>query len=145
MLSLWYEAGNEHNPSDPFGRVTMDLAADGSVRVDHVGRGGVARSWTARVGPEVLARLHTALTDAGFPVEPPLAPLLPGTRLRTLRATGDLDGVVLLAWEPSADRPGYDTAFAVLDALVAEIAGVEVDRAGRAPVATDVVPVDRPR
>jgi hypothetical protein len=143
MLSLWYQAGNEHNPSDPFGRVTVDLAGDGSVRVDHVARGGSTRSWTARVGTDVLARLHTALTDAGFPAEPPLVPLLPGARLRTLRATGDLDGAVLLAWERPAGLPGYGAAFAVLDALVAEITGLDTGAVPAHPVATDVVALDR--
>jgi hypothetical protein len=111
---LWYEAGNEHNPTDPFGRITLDLSADGSVRIDHYGRAG-HRSWTATVDQSVVDELTAALVQAGFPAAPAVLPM-PGDRLRTLRVTGDPAGEVRLPWDVSA-LPGYADAFGILDAL----------------------------
>ncbi len=35
-LTIGYSVGNEHNPSDPWGRSELVIQADGSARLDHI-------------------------------------------------------------------------------------------------------------
>jgi hypothetical protein len=133
---VWYEAGNEHSPTDPLGRVTLDLAGDGRLRLDHHGRGG-HRAWTARVDGVFLERLQSALTVAGFPAAPAIMPLS-GDRMRELRITGDPAGEVSLPWYDASSLPGYDDAFGLLDGLVAQVTGLEIPAPALQPAAADV-------
>lgn len=137
MAHVWYEAGNEHNPADPFGRVTLEVESGGELRLSRHSRDG-AEAWTARVGPAFLDNLAAALRDAGFPKAPSIMPH-PDDRLRDLRITGS--GAVLLPWYDAAELPGYAEAFALLDGLVAQVTGLDLRVAPLQPPATDVVRV----
>ena len=124
MERVWYEAGNEHSPTDPFGRVTLDLDGQGALRLDHHGWDG-HRAWTAQVDQDFTARLERALRAAGFPTAPMIMPQ-PGARLRRLRVTGAPAGEVLLPWHDALRLPGYEAAFGLLDGLVAAVAGLDL-------------------
>ncbi|MDS0140334.1 MULTISPECIES: hypothetical protein [unclassified Amycolatopsis] len=138
MAHVWYEAGNEHNPADPFGRVTLEVEPGGELRLSRHSREG-AEAWTARVEPAFFDHLTGALRTAGFPKAPSILPS-PDDRLRDLRITGS--GAVLLPWYEAADLPGYAEAFALLDGVVAQVTGLDL-RVGPPPSpATDVVRVD---
>jgi hypothetical protein len=136
---VWYEAGNEHSPTDPFGRNTLDLGADGELRLDHRGRDG-NRAWTAHTEPDFLARLGRALRAAGFPAAPMVMPPA-GSRMRVLRVTGEPAGEVLLPWHEALKIPGYDQVFGLLDGLVAAVAGIDLRAPVLAPLPTEIRPV----
>ena len=121
MQRVEYQAGNEHNPSDPFGRVELDLTGDGAVRVEHRGRSG-NRSWTATVDSAFLDELGAALAEAGFPEAPRSLPM-PGERIRRLHVTGQPCGTVDLLWYEALQLSGYRQAFQLLDALVTAVGG----------------------
>ncbi|WP_412543310.1 hypothetical protein R8Z50_12780 [Longispora sp. K20-0274] len=119
MEALTYTAGNEHNPTDPFGRILLEITGDGEVRFSRYARTGDQHS-AAHASADLLARLRAALATAGFPVAPTLLPR-PGDRLRQLTVTGDPAGVVRLPWYEAAKLPGYSDLFALLDDLVARL------------------------
>jgi len=121
---LWYEAGNEHSPTDPWGRVTLEWTGDGQLRLDHRGHAG-HRAWTARADAMFLQRLESALMVAGFPAAPAIMPLS-GERMRHLRITGSPAGEVLLPWYDALTLPGYGDAFGLLDGLVVQVSGLEI-------------------
>jgi hypothetical protein len=127
MERIRYEAGNEHSPTDRFGRVLLDLAGDGTVRLDHFGWDG-HRIWTTRVEPAVVDRLGEALHAAGFPEAPRIMPLA-GARMRELRVCGEPAGTVLLPWHDALKLPGYADVFGVLDGLVEDIMAGTPDEA----------------
>jgi len=117
---LWYETGNEHNPTDPYGRVRLDLSADGTLRLDRFARDGRG-AWTARTPEDYCGRVSRALVVAGFPAAPTLVPPA-GSTMRALRVTGQTTATVLVPW--SASLPGYDDLFGLLDALVGAVTGL---------------------
>src|ERR1700759_781432 len=84
--TIRYRTGNEHNPSDPFGRSELVLHADGSARLDHYfSRKRGTGAWTGQVDAAAGDALFAALEEAGFPA--PAAPggaLPPDSALRTL-------------------------------------------------------------
>src|SRR5262245_38790503 len=87
---LHYSVGNEHSPTNPWGRSELVIEADGTARLDHVfSRPPSTGAWTGRVDAEALDRLWAALATAGFPAAPS-APFPPGSTLRQL--TVDTDG-----------------------------------------------------
>jgi hypothetical protein len=133
---LWYEAGNEHSQTDPWGRVTVQASCDGVFRLDHHGRSG-HRAWTARPDEVFLRRLESALLVAGFPVAPAIMPLC-GERMRHLRVTGAPSGEVLLPWYDALTLPGYGEAFSSLDGLVVRVTGLEIPVPPPLPGAGDV-------
>ena len=138
MAHVWYEAGNEHNPADPFGRVTLEVEPGGELRLSRHSRDG-AEAWTARVEPAFLENLTAALRTAGFPNAPSIMPG-PDDRLRDLRITGA--GSVLLPWYDGAELPGYSEAFALLDGVVAQVTEMALRVALPEPPATSLVRVD---
>jgi hypothetical protein len=133
---IWYEAGNEHSPTDPLGRITLDLDGKGSLRIDHRGWDG-HRAWTARVDPGFLDLLGAALRAAGFPADPMIMPPS-GARLRELRVTGDPAGEVLLPWHDALKLPGYSEVFRLLDGLAVAVTGLDLRTPALDPAPTDV-------
>ncbi|OIJ66560.1 hypothetical protein [Streptomyces mangrovisoli] len=115
-MLIHYATGNEHSPTDRAGRFTLELDADGSVRLaHHAWLTGQVRSWSARVGPEVAAAVLADLRDAGFPALP-RRHLMPDERTRTLHLPGL--GTAVLPWDLGSVPPGCARALRTLDALV---------------------------
>jgi hypothetical protein len=56
-----FTLGNEHNPSDPFGRVVITIDGD-AVTLEHYSRAGDA-TYTADLGPGVAAEITAALDE----------------------------------------------------------------------------------
>lgn len=139
MAHVRYESGNEHNPTDPFGRVTLEVESDGEVRLARHSRYR-DEAWTARVGPGFLDNLAGALRTAGFPTAPSIMPR-PDEPLRDLRVGGPSAGSVLLPWYAVSKLPGYAEAFALLDGLVAQVTGLDLRVTPLEPPATDIVRV----
>jgi len=139
LAHVRYEAGNEHNPTDPFGRVTLEVESGGEVRLSRHSRDGT-EAWTAHVAPGFLDDLAAALRTAGFPKVPSIMPG-PGDRLRDLRITGPSAGSVLLPWYEVSKLPGYAEAFALLDGLVAQVTGLDLRVAPPEHPATGIVRV----
>ncbi|HET8630465.1 MAG TPA: hypothetical protein VFL91_23855 [Thermomicrobiales bacterium] len=123
---LTYSAGNEHNPSDPFGRSLLAIEPDGAARLDHFARFTEPRAWTGRVAPDALDRLWAALGRAGFPAVPS-HPVTAGATIRALAVEADGERQTAhVEWYAAEDLPGYDEAFALLDALIRQLTAGEV-------------------
>jgi hypothetical protein len=118
---LTYTAGNEHNPTDPFGRTILVVEATGAVQLDHHQRTGSA-AYSSQLEPAVLVRLGTALRASSFPHQP-RDPIPPDSLICLLVV--ELDGVqqrASFAWQ-AARQQGYDELLDVLDGLLRELAG----------------------
>ena len=129
-MTAWevrYSVGNEHNPSDPWGRSELTLRADRTAWLDHFfSRGPGIGTWTGRVDPAALDALWAGLDRAGFPAEPS-GPLVAGATLR--RLTTVVDGVTRQAsveWRKAASLPGYAEAFDILDGVIRQLSGEAV-------------------
>lgn len=132
-----YSAGNEHNPTDPFGRTELVIHPDGRARVDHhfPGHQGT-RVWTGRVGAETLTALWAALDRAGFPSAPPLQ-LVPDATVRNLTVeagpgdaqAGPVAGQASFDYHRAASLPGYGDAFGLLDHVISQLSGGGAARA----------------
>jgi hypothetical protein len=127
--TIRYRTGNEHNPSDPFGRSELVLNADGAARLDHYfSRRHRTGAWTGQVDAAAVDALFAALHEAGFPAPPgPGGALPPGSTLRTLTVeAGGVSQEVSLAWHQTAAQPGYGVAFDILDGVIRQLSGGEV-------------------
>lgn len=112
-----YSIGNEHNPTDPFGRVHLRISPSGTAALENVSRRG-RRAWRAMVRPESMERLQAALIASGFPAMP-LTPAVPDAAIRVLTV-----GPVTAYVSPEAAKlPGYVEVFGLLDAIADEISG----------------------
>jgi hypothetical protein len=116
-LPIEDRVGNEHDPTDPFGRVNLVITETGEVRLEHVSRAG-RRAWTAVATSDALASIEGALDASGFPIVPPAMPL-PDSGGRMLTVAG----VARRIESRAAGLPGYAELFAVLDALADEVSG----------------------
>jgi hypothetical protein len=112
-----FTLGNEHNPSDPFGRVVITIDGD-AVTLEHYSRAGDA-TYTADLGPGVAAEITAALERGGFPDVPPHE-IPAGASLRRLEVDGRSATV-----EDFFGRQleGYKDAFAILDSLTLQLTG----------------------
>jgi uncharacterized protein YjbI with pentapeptide repeats len=127
--TIRYRAGNEHNPSDPFGRSELVLHADGRARLDHhFSRQRRTAAWTGQVDPAAVGALFAALDEAGFPAAPgPGGGLPPDSTIRTLIVEADGDArQVALAWHQAPAQPGYGVAFDILDGVIRQLSGADV-------------------
>ena len=124
-LTIRYSVGNEHNPTDPWGRSELVIRADGSARLDHhFSRGREPRAWTGHVDATALGELTAALDRAGFPAVPPAPPLPPGSALRRLTVVADgAAQQALVSWHRTPSLPGYAVAFALIDAVIRQLSG----------------------
>ncbi len=124
--TIRYRTGNEHNPSDPFGRSELVLHADGTARLDHYfSRRRQTGAWTGQVDAAAVAALLAALREAGFPAPPgPGGALPPGATLRTIIVeAGGVSQEASLAWHQAPAHPGYAVAFDILDGVIRQLSG----------------------
>jgi hypothetical protein len=120
--TLRYSAGNEHSPTDPWGRSELVIQPDGRARLDHhFSRGRGTRVWTGRVGAAALAALWAALDGSGFPAAPrPL--LVPDATVHQLTVlTGEVSQQVII--DRSQATAAYSEAFALLDQVIGQLSG----------------------
>jgi hypothetical protein len=126
--TIRYSTGNEHSPTDPWGRSELVLEPGGRARLDHYfSRGRPARAWTGHVDAAALAALGSALDEAGFPAVPGPGFLPPDSTLR--RLVVEVDGAaqqVRLGWHQTPSRPGYAAAFDILDGVIRQLSGETV-------------------
>ncbi len=126
---LTYSIGNEHNPTDPFGRSHLVVDPDGSVRLDHYGRLVQHRAWTGRLEPAALGQLWSALERAGFPNVAGHHPVPPDAPICTLAVeVGGTRQGAYLPWHAAQDLPGYDEAIMILDSIVRQLSEDTVGR-----------------
>jgi hypothetical protein len=124
---LTYSSGNESNPGNPFGRNKLVLDSEGAARLDHYpSRGGSPAAWTGQIEGATLERIGAALELAKFPAMP-RHPVPAGATFRTLvlEPAGAAPQETRIEWDAGEKLPGYKDAFALLDAIVAQLgAGV---------------------
>jgi hypothetical protein len=127
--TISYSVGNEHNPTDPWGRSELVIHPDGSARLDrHFSMRGGSRAWAGHVDAAALDELLAALARAGFPPFPPALPLPPGTTLRRLAVTADgTEEQALVSWHDPPPQPGYAEAFDLIDAVIRQLSADAVD------------------
>lgn len=130
--SLHYSAGNEHSPTDPWGRSELVIGPDGRARLDHhFSRGRGTRVWTGRVDAAVLTGLWAALDRSGFPVAP-RPQLVPDATAHQLTVqAGELSQQVVLDDGAASSRPGYAEAFALLGQVIGQLSGGAAPRSGK--------------
>lgn len=119
--NLRYGVGNEHSPTDPFGRTVLLIAPDGEARLDHFTRAGHA-AWTGTVPAEVLARLWAAVDEDGF-FDLPRRPAPAGSATRSL-TVGDAAPdarSMFVPYHAIGDRPAHAIAFPLLDAIIRQL------------------------
>ena len=140
--TIRYRTGNEHNPSDPFGRSELVLHADGSVRLDHYfSRKRRTGAWTGQVDGAAVDALFAALQEAGFPAPAgPGGALPPGSTLRTLIVEAGRDSQeVFLAWHDTPAQLGYGVAFDIIDGIIRQLSGADVPyRSNQPPIVTGI-------
>lgn len=127
---LAYKVGNEHSPTDPWGKSELAIHPDGSCWLSHrFSRGRGRRSWLGRVVPQAMEALSAGLERAGFgqTEPPPPAALVPGATLRRLSIDADGPKVtVAVDWHHTSELPGYAEAFDVIDAIIRQLSGETV-------------------
>jgi len=125
---LRYSAGNEHNPTDPWGRSELTVHGDGRAELEqHHSRRPGTSAWAGQVDQQGLSALWAALDEAGFPSPPAAAAVPPDSVIRQL--TVEEDGgteTVLLA----GTVPGYAAVVGLLDGLIHRLSGGTVGRPG---------------
>jgi len=142
--TLRYSVGNEHNPSDPWGRSELLIRADGRAELEHhFARTGQARAWAGQVDAAALDELWAALGHEGFPAVTPTPPLPADATVR--RLTVEADGAAhqaRLSLAHTLSQPGYAAVFDLLDAVIRQLSGDAVAYpAKRGPVVHDAVAV----
>jgi hypothetical protein len=114
--TLRYSAGNEHNPTDPWGRSELAVHGDGRAELEqHHSRRPGTSTWAGSVEAAELDALWAALDQAGFPARPAAAAVPPDSVIRRLAV--EQDGTaesVLLA----GAVPGYARVVSVLESLI---------------------------
>lgn len=120
---LRYEIGLEHSPTDPWGRVLLEIDGQGRAKIDNRGARHPPRAWRGQVAPEALALLLASLGEAGFPDCPaPDGPLRPDMTIGVITLTAD-HVTRRVAVEPGHARNlvGYRDAFVILGSLVHQL------------------------
>lgn len=128
--TLRYSAGNEHSPTDPWGRSELVIEPDGRARLDHhFSRRRGTRVWVGRVGAGTLAELWAALDQSGFPAAPrPL--LVPDATVHQLTVQmGEVSQQVTV--DRGQAPPGYRAAFSLLDQVIGQLTGGPAPRSGK--------------
>jgi hypothetical protein len=122
-VSIYFSTGNEHAPDDPFGRIVLEIADDGSAKLDLFSRTG-NEAWTGQMAPAELERVVAAMKRGGFPERPPHPMPVPGTTMIELELDEGSGPVTLMAPLHVAEaHPGYDEAIGALQAFARELSG----------------------
>jgi hypothetical protein len=144
--TIYYRVGNEHSPTDPWGRSELVIRPDGTARLDHFfsrprSPGPARRSWTGQVTPAALEQLWAQLAQAGFPAPPAEQPLPPDSTIRTLEIEADgTSAQVFLSWHRTASLPGYAEAFDIIDGVIRQLSQDTVEYPTKQPQITrDVI------
>ncbi len=117
---LWYTIGNEHSPSDPFGRIVLVLTAGGAAELEHHSRMGDT-VWQGDVHVDVLERVTAELARGGFPEVAP-HPVPACSAIRQIEITVDGDPrCATMAESAGSAHDGYKEAFAMLDSLAVQL------------------------
>lgn len=132
---IHYSSGNEHNPSDPFGRVELTIDADGAATLEHHWRMGDG-AWLAQVAPAAIERVRSALADSDFP-DVPQEPVPPGSNFRHIDVG---TRSAMLTERQGRDLDGYKDAIPVLEAIAHHMSGgaYRPDLEAGEPQVTDV-------
>lgn len=147
--TIRYRVGNEHSPTDPWGRSELVIHPDGTARLDHFfsrpGPAGPAGTWTGRVDPAALAQLRSHLARAGFPAVPAAGPLPPDSTIRTLTVeasgAGDEPEHAHVSWHQAPSLPGYAEAFDLIDAVIRQLSQDAVRYPAKQPqIVRDIAP-----
>jgi hypothetical protein len=135
--TLHYSAGDEHSPTDPWGRSELVIEPGGRTRLDHhFSRGRGTRVWTGQTDAGTVAALWDALARAGFPAAP-RPQLVPGAtvcRLTVLAGgglAGEVSEQVTLDCGQARSLPGYGEALGLLDQVIGQLSGGAAPRSGK--------------
>jgi hypothetical protein len=130
--TLRYSAGNEHSPTDPWGRSELVIQPDGRARLDHhFSRRRGTRVWTGRVDATTLAALWAALDQSGFPVAP-RPQLVPDATVHQLTVqTGEVPQQIILDDGQARSLPGYGGAFTLLQKVIDQLSDGDAPRSGK--------------
>jgi hypothetical protein len=124
---LRYSVGNEHSPTDPWGRSELLVDEDGTVRLDHhFSRVRREAAWTGVLTPAGLATLRGALDRSGFPAVPG-GRIVPDTTLARV-TVGEASALT------TRDAAGYAELFDILDGIVRQLSGGTVPYPSTEPV-----------
>jgi hypothetical protein len=129
--ALRYSAGNEHSPTDPWGRSELVIQPDGRARLDHhFSRGRGTRVWTGRVGAAALNALWAAVDQSGFPAapRPQLVPDATVHQLTVQAGEGPSQQAIVDRLQPP---PGYGAVFDLLDQVIGQLSGGTAPRCGK--------------
>ena len=123
---LRYSSGNEHNPTDPWGRSELTVHGDGRAELEqHHSRRPGTSTWDGQVGPQALSALWAALGQAGFPAPPPPRPVPPDSVIRRLTVESDGAAQTVLLAGPAHH---YSAVVALLDGLIHQLSEGTVGR-----------------
>jgi hypothetical protein len=125
---LRYSAGNEHNPTNPWGRSELTVHGDGRVLLEqHHSRRPGTSTWAGEVDQQGLSALWAALDEAGFPSPPTVSAVPPDSVIRelTVEEDGGAETVVL-----AGTVPGYAAVVGLLDGLIYRLSGGTAGRPG---------------
>ena len=118
---LWYTIGNEHSPSDPFGRIVLTLEDDGAAQLELHSRSG-SGAWTGQVDRAVIEQIRAELARSMFPEVPNDQPIPAGSAMRQVEVvTGDEPQYAMLTETEGNRLEGYKEAFALLDSLAVQL------------------------
>ena len=130
--TLRYSAGNEHSPTDPWGRSELVIQPDGRARLDHhFSRERGTRVWTGQVDAAALAALWAALARSGFPAAPRPQLVPDATVCQLTVQAGDVSEQVIIDYGLGQSLPGYGEALGLLDAVIGQLSGGTAPRSGK--------------
>lgn len=114
--ALYYSVGNEHSPTDPWGR--SELLIDESVHLEHhFSRVRRSATWAGDLSVAVATAVWAAFDRSAFPVTPG-GSVVPDTAFARLT----VDGTTVLV---PHDAAGYAELFDLLDGIVRQVSGGE--------------------
>ena len=121
---VWSTIGNEHNPTDPFGRIVLTIDEDDHGRVEHFpGYGGGGGTWTGDVPPGFVDELRAELDRGGDP-DALRQPIPPDGTIRQIEIVTDDVPRSWMFYDGFARKlDGYKEACALLDGLAHRLSG----------------------
>jgi hypothetical protein len=130
VRALQYSVGNEHSPTNPWGR--SELLVDESVHLrHHFSRVRREAAWAGDLSAAAATAVWAAFDRSAFPVAPS-GPVVPDTTFARIT----VDGTSVLTPHRAA---GYAELFDVLDGIIRQVSGGEVPYPSTSPVTVDRV------